>query len=144
MGKMTWQDLKSNLKSHDLDSSTWESERRSLLSIFEYAENKGISPELVQIKRLSNLRTIIGPAKSAILEDDPDYLQELFQDAGKMTNVELRLKLNPRKLAPIQYFEHAGGSFEARYELRVTKAQLDRIRKSTRANFIFIRKEVDT
>ena len=144
MDKTTWQDLRSQLKAHELDSSTWESERRSLLNIFEYAENKGISPDLVQIEKLSNLRTIIGPAKSAILEDDQDYLQELFQDAGKMTNVELRLKLNPRKLAPIQYFEHEGGSFEARYELRVTKAQLDRIRKSTRANFIFIRKEVDT
>ena len=95
----TWNSVRKQIKNEKLSCASWSSDRKHLLSIIDTASMLNIIPPEASI---SNLRTIVGPARKAIQSNNPRKLAELFRMAETFPTHYLRVKCG-RKLQAIAY-----------------------------------------
>lgn len=133
----SWDALRKEVEEKKLTSSTWSSDQKSILEIFSDVEEMGIDPSLVNIKKISNLRTIVKHLKNAILNGDAEKIRMLFSYADQKTNTELRLAVNPKKVDEIRYTRDNESNRKV-YVLRLSVTEFNRIQKSTRSFFKFV------
>lgn len=130
----TWKDVRTKIKTKELESKTWISDKKNLLKVIDRAESIGLPPDDANSASISNLRTIIKAAKNAVANDDSDLLSELFRLAAKLPTSDLRLKVGD-KLRDIIEYEAPKRSTDIFYKLYITSNQLKRIQESTKQYF---------
>jgi hypothetical protein len=133
----TWPELHKLIDERATDSVSWASNQRDLHFIFNKAEEWGIDAADLKKASLSNMRTIITSAKSAIKNNNRNRLIEIFMLASTVSAVELRIQLgiSDRKQVKVEKYEMDG---EERYSIvHLTFEQLERVVRATRSSFDF-------
>jgi len=97
---ITWSDVLDRYKYLEEGSQSRKSYYRSLVLIFEKAEEWGFDPECVNSVTQSNLLEIVHEARLAALEGRVDRLKELFGMARDLsyTNLVIELRGDRRDL----------------------------------------------
>lgn len=138
---MTWRTVISEIENRKLASRTWVSDQQSLIEIMEIAQEWGLDPVPAAKANYSQLREIIPHAKSAIFRADRSKLARLFEMAATLSIVEIRLQLGKRSLDKIPVYPDKDAEF---CTIRLSRRQLERIKKSTRLYFDFIEEQGST
>lgn len=124
------------------DSISRKSQLRSLITIFEAAQDMGISPEAVNTNRLACLETIIKSAKTAIENGDRNHLLDLFSLANTLTVIELRIELDIPKREPIpihkRFFPETGRTLIYPH---FTEGQFENIQQRNKLQYIFVERD---
>lgn len=132
---MSWNTLRQTLLEKKLSSAGWQSDQKHLLEIVDRAMAWKID-ERFSSPNLSNLRTVIRPAREALEREDPARLAELLEWAATLTVKDLRLKLDIPKLEQIEADRQLHGD-EYLYTLVLTESQFELIQKKTCLNLEF-------
>jgi hypothetical protein len=131
-----WKKAREIILTKTLKSRTWASDQKNLLKIIEAAQVKHLDASDFERAPLSNLRTIIKAAKSAIENGDHIRLQALFELAADLSNVDLRLRIGIRRPEEVMY-EKVVMKGQVYYQLKLATQQLERIRASSKSYFIY-------
>jgi hypothetical protein len=131
-----WEIVRQMVATKELQSSTWKSDQRSLLAIINKAQSWDIDPTDACRASLSSLRVIIRRAKFAIRRNSMAELEELFRWAANLALSDLVLKLGRSEIEQITAVVEPTRT-EPRVLLWVTRAQFERIKKSTKLYFAF-------
>lgn len=134
----TWKDVKEKITSKKLSSKTWGSDQINLLKVIQGAEVAGVNAETAYKAPMSNLRTIIKPAKKAIKSGDHEKLRQLFDLASSLPNRELKFRIGSAKIETI-YFKVSRNFIE----IKVDPKQFKKISSQTRQYFTYKEKSIE-
>ena len=132
-----WNALRETIRSKNLGSQTWASDRRHLLGIMDEAEKLGLDATFAEKSSISNLRTIIKVAREAIEKHDLDRLARLFQWAAEFTTSDLRIRIGSH-VCEIVYYRKNAKLGKTQFEFAVSPDQFEKIRQITKSQFTFI------
>lgn len=104
--------------------------------IIDAAEKLGIDPANALSASISNLRTIIKPAKDAISVDAIDDIRKLFELAGDLNNRELRDRLGGNE-REIVIYRRVKTQENITYEISLSEDQFNTIQASTKYKITF-------
>jgi hypothetical protein len=135
----SWSDLGEFIKNKQLKNSPWLSDQRHLIQIIDASEKLGIDPTDASKASISNLRTIIKPARHAIINKDIKKLSGLFEAAAKLPTCQLRVYVGAHKIEKIAYKENVkkGCTY---IQLELNPYQFTRILQISKAWYIFVKK----
>lgn len=136
----TWQDIKAQIDDRKLDSSSWKSNKQSLLMIISYAEKHKINPEYFAEIPFSNKRTIIRYVRKAIIKEDQNRVLELFQWAHDLNNAYLRLKLGTPDLEDVFYIKSSDETKKI-FCIFYSGDQFKRVQNLTKLHYRYVIKE---
>ena len=128
----TWNRVRKQINSTSLTSASWYSDRKHLLEIIDVAELLGIIPPNASI---SNLRTIVKPARTAIKNHKTRSLAELFRIAEIYPTHYLRVKCG-RKLQPVCCCKVVGES-TVNIRLDLSQEQFEKFACTMKNRFMF-------
>ena len=137
-----WGSVRSIIMSKRLGSRSWASDRKHLLQIIDAAEQFGLDSTHAEQASLSNLRTIIKPARRAILATKRQRLSQLFLWAAILTTAELRVRVGAHVLQEILYKTRTREG-ETLYEILATSGEFERIQRMTKPQYSFVPLEDD-
>jgi alpha-mannosidase len=133
----TWKELHQKLDDRTTDNTSWASQKKQLHKIFSKAELWGIEANELAEAKVTNLKTVVKCAKSALKHNDKEKLIEIFRLASTLTNTDLRIKLNivDRDLVKVEMCEVDGEKF---YNIvHLTHDQLELIIRAARSSIVF-------
>lgn len=136
----TWKQIRNEIRDKPLTSAQWKSDSKHLLAIVDKAEEWEIDPLYFKEASISNLRTIIRYARSAIRHNDREKLEKLLQMAASLTTVKLRIQLGTPDRVGI-LVEPVKSGEKTKYQVFLTKEQLDQISRTNILQYQFIMKE---
>ena len=135
---MTWNFVRQKVNAKNLKSKTWQSDKARLLKIIDIVEEKRLDPTFAIDAPISNLRTIIHATKVALEENDIPTVDALFRRAAELPTAELRIQIGQSIRENVPYKEIVVKD-ELHVQLLLTRKQFQRIQKSTRPFFVFIK-----
>lgn len=127
-----WNDIRNYIEQRDqeLESASWNSQKKGLMEIFDVAEKYEIEPPDVSEFQFSQYREIIKEAKEAIDIDDRSTFEKLLNLANTMTVKKLRIELEKKRRQDIFYYVKG-----EKYVVEYTIKQFRRVVKSTEVFF---------
>jgi hypothetical protein len=132
-----WNEVINIVRTKVLPSLSWSSDQKSLITIFEWAIDRGIPPCNPALFSISKYRIIIKEAKWTIQNNEEHRLRELFHLAESLSMVDLRLELGISKPEDI-HIVTVGCGDEKQFQASLRNDQLDRIQASTKPFFRFV------
>jgi hypothetical protein len=132
-----WACLIEKINARQLESKTWLSDKKHLLHIIDTCEKLGIDPDYANRATITNLRTIIKPARRAIKAGDTKLLSNLFYLAVKHPYSELKVQLGIRTVDEIHYWRRGKLDEITQYHIEANAKQFEKIRKATKSVFAF-------
>ena len=129
---ITWNRVRKQIASVNLSSASWYSDRKHLLEIADVAEMLNIVTPNASI---SNLRTIVKPARQAIKDHKTRKLAELFRMAEIFPTHYLRVKCG-RKLQPVCCCKVTTGE-KINVQIDLTQEQFNKFTCSMKNRFDF-------
>lgn len=129
---MSWDTILARINRHPRNDPAWVSQCRSLNLIIERAQEWEIEPGPYRSISISNWSAIIRQAKLAIQANRKRALIALFNKAASLTCQDLRIQLGQGSTEVINVLASEGA-----FNLVVTSAQFDRIRRNTKARHVY-------
>lgn len=133
-----WQDLRHYIENWVVSSQSMQSDQQSLLGIIDALARMGIAFPSGEIAS-SNLRTSIKYLKIAIINEDVDEINRTLRMVTGLSNQDLRIELGSARIEGISVRRQPDG----RYQITITKHQLNRIQARTKSIFDFQEVEND-
>ena len=128
----TWNRVRKQIYSVSLTHASWYSDRKHLLEIIDVAEMLNIVAPRTSI---SNLRTIVKPARAAIKDHKTKKLAELFRMAEVFPTAYLRVKCG-RRLQPVCCCEVTAGE-KIKVQIDLTQEQFSKFACTMKNRFEF-------
>lgn len=132
-----WEELIQLVKADDRAGASTVSDRNALISIFNYALDRHLTPSENLGARMSALREIVAEARKAIKREDDQRLQQLLDMAATKTVKEIRMELGKTDLVEVHVTERMIDG-KKRFAVELTEYQLERIVKATELQLKFI------
>jgi hypothetical protein len=133
-----YENTKERIKAQAKPTAAWCSDERHLMQIIDKVKEWDIHPGCLPYISISNFRSLIRRARIAIRNEQKDRLEDILMKAATLSNSDFRLFLEIPDRDEVVVEPIDMGEDQEYFQIRVNKAQLDRIRRATKLQHKYV------